>query len=67
MGNEQLEIMENKVPLPDMEWSIKRILRFMQTSKVEALLDFNSSYIRKEILHYDHNYSDNDSNSDSSL
>ena len=23
MSTEQLEIMENKIPLPDMEWSIK--------------------------------------------
>ena len=29
LANQHLDIMANKIPLPDMEWSIKRILKFI--------------------------------------
>ena len=50
MTSKQMEIMENKTPLPDMEWLIKKILRFIQSPKIDRLLDFNTSYIWKEIV-----------------
>ena len=67
MAREQLEIMEGKIPLPDMTWSIKRILRFIQTKKVENRLDLNLEHTRREIIYIEHNYSDEVSTSDSSL
>ena len=67
MAGEQLEIMENKIPLPDMSWSIKRVLRFLQTPKVELLMDLNTSHLKKEIIFLEHNFSDEVSSSDSSL
>ena len=33
MAREQLEIMEGKIPLPDMTWSIKRILHLIPITK----------------------------------
>ena len=62
MAHEQLEI-----PLPDMTWSIKRILHFIPTKKVENLLDLNSEHTRREIIYIEHNYFDEVSTSDSSL
>ena len=29
IATQKLQIMENKIPLPDVEWSVKRILRFI--------------------------------------
>ena len=51
MTNEQLEIMENKIPLPDMKWSTKRILRFIQAKKIESLMDPNTEHTQREIIY----------------
>ena len=67
MAEEQLEIMENKMPLPDMTWSIKLILKFIQTPKIEVLLDFNSVHNMREVVFIEHNFSEDSSNSDSTL
>ena len=47
MATEQFEILVNEIPLADMSWSIKRLLRFIQTTKIEKLLDLNTSLVKK--------------------
>ena len=41
--------MENKIPLPDMKWSIKWILRFIQLPQLDALKNYVQHGIHKEI------------------
>ena len=45
----------------------KKLLRFMQTSKIENLLDLNTSLVKKDIIFQDHTYADEGSFLDSSL
>ena len=43
--------MENKIPLPDMKGSIKRILRFIQLpSPLDALINYNTVYTKKDVI-----------------
>ena len=60
--------MHNKVPLPDMEWVIKQTLRFKQLPQLDALMNYNTIYTRKDIVYIEHNdSSDSCSSSNSSL
>ena len=43
-----------------MEWSIKQILRFIQLPQLDALMNYNTVYTRKDVVHIERNYS-NDS------
>ena len=46
-----IEIMENKIPLADMEWSIKQILRFIQLPQLDALINYDTVYTRKDVIY----------------
>ena len=68
LSGQQMDIMENKIPLPDMTWSIKRILKFIQLPQLDDLMNYNTTYTRKEIIYVDHDFEDSASTtSDSSL
>ena len=53
----QLDIMKNKIPLPDMPWSVKDINKFIQHPLIHALMTFDTQYNNREIEFIDHNYS----------
>ena len=57
LSTHHLEIMENKIPLPDMEWLIKPILRFIQLPRLDALMNWNTVYTRRYVMYFEHNYS----------
>ena len=58
LAAKQLSILDNKIPLPDLAWSIKKLMRFIQLPEVESLLDYDSEHVMKEIIYIEHNYSD---------
>ena len=60
----QLEILQNKIPLPDMTWSILRLLLVMQHPTIEDLLNPFNVIPGIDIIYQDHNHS---LSSDSSL
>ena len=63
-----VEIMENKIPLPDMEWSTKQIIWFIPLPQLDALMNFNMVHTRKNVMYIEYNYSsDLCSSSNSSL
>ena len=57
----QLEIMKNKIPLPDMKWSVKDINTFMQHPLIHSLMTYDTQYNNREIEYFDHNYPTDDS------
>ena len=52
----QMDIMRNKIPLPDMKWSVKDINTFIQHPLIHSLMTYDTQYSR-EIEYIDHNYS----------
>ena len=57
----QLEIMKNKIPLPDMTWSVKDINKFIHHPLIHSLMAYDTQYNIREIEYIDHNYSSDDS------
>ena len=57
----QLEIMNNKIPLPDMTWSVKEINAFIHHPLIHALMTYDTQYNRREIEYLEHNFSTDDS------
>ena len=53
----QLDIMKNKIPLPDMSWSVKDINKFIRHPLIHALMTYDTQYNNREIEFMDHNYS----------
>ena len=60
----QMDVMKNKIPLPDMSWSAKDINTFLQQPVIHTLTAYDTQYNTREIEYIDHNYS---SSEDSSL
>ena len=54
--------MKNKMPLPDMTWSVKDINTFIHHPTMHKLRMHNTNYIEREIEYIDHNDSSDDSN-----
>ena len=57
----QMEIMKNKIPLPDMTWSVKDINTFIENPLVHSLMTYDTRYNSREIEYIEHNYSSEDS------
>ena len=53
----QLDIMKNKIPLPDTTWSVKDMNTFIQ----HTLMINDTQYNNRDIKYIDHNYSSDDS------
>ena len=53
----QLNIMKNKIPLPDMSWSVKEINNFIHHPLVHSLMTYDTQYNHREIEYIEHNYS----------
>ena len=53
----QLNIMKNKIPLPDMTWSVKDINTFIQHLLIHSPTTFDTQYINIKIEYIEHNYS----------
>ena len=52
-----MDVMQNKIPLPDMTWSVQDINKFIQHPVVYLLMAYDTQYNSKEIEFIDHNYS----------
>ena len=59
----KLDILKNKVPLPDMSWSVKEINTFLHHPLIHLLLAYDTQYNSKVVKYIDHNYSSDDSTS----
>ena len=57
----QLDIMKNKIPLPDMTWSVKDINSFIHHPMIHSLMTYDTQYNTREIEFIEHNYSTDDS------
>ena len=57
----QIDIMKNKIPLPDMAWSVKDINTFIHHPLIHSLMTYDTQYNNREIEYIDHNYSSDDS------
>ena len=57
----QLDIMKNKIPLPDMIWSVKGINKFIHFPTIHKLMVYNTDYIEREIEYINNNCSSYDS------
>ena len=57
----QMDILRNKIPLPDMTWSVKDINSFMHHHVIHSLMTYDTHYNSREIEYIDHNYSSDDS------
>ena len=49
--------MENKIPLPDMSWSVIKINTFLRHPIIHSLMAYDTQYISREIEYIEHNYS----------
>ena len=58
----QMDIMQNKTPLPDMSWSVIGINKFLHHPTIHSVMAYNTQYITKDIEYIEHNYS-SDANS----
>ena len=56
-----MDIMKNKIPLPDMTWSVKDINKFIQYPLIHSLMTYGTQYNNREIAYIDNNYSSEDS------
>ena len=56
-----LDIMKNKIPPPDMTWSVKDINTFIQHPIIHSLMTYDTQYNNREIEYIDHKYSSDDS------
>ena len=45
----QMDILKNKIPLPDMTWSVKEINSFMQHHLIHPLMTYDMQYNNREI------------------
>ena len=52
-----MDIMKNKLPLPDMPWSVKDINTFIQHPLIHSLITYDTQYNNREIEYIDHSYS----------
>ena len=57
----QLDIMKNKIPLPDMTWSTKNITEFIQHPLIHSLMTYDTQYNERIIEYIEHNFSSDDS------
>ena len=57
----QMDIMKNKIPLPDMSWSVKDLNTFIQHPLIHSLMTYDTQYNDREIEYMEHNYSSDDS------
>ena len=53
----QMDIMKNRIPLPDMTWSVKVINKFIQHLLIHSLMTYDTQYNNRKIEYIDHNYS----------
>ena len=44
----QIDIMTNKIPLPDMSWSVKNINMFIHQPIIHSLMEYNTDYNIRE-------------------
>ena len=58
----QLDIMKNKIPLPDMTWSVKDINTFIRQPTIQKLMMHNADLNERLIEYIDPNYSSGGSN-----
>ena len=57
-----MDIMKNKIPVPDMTWSVKDINTFIHHPLIVlSLMAYDTQYNSREIEYIDHNYSSDDS------
>ena len=56
----QIDIMKNKIPLPEMSWSVKDINMFIHHPIIHSLMKYNTDYNIREIEYIEHNYSTDD-------
>ena len=56
-----MDIMKNKIPLPDMTWSVRDINTFIHHPLILSLMAYDTQYNSREIEYIDHNYSSDDS------
>ena len=57
----QMEIMKNKIPLPDMTWSVREINDFLHHPTIHSLTSYDTQYNEREIEFIEHNFSSDDS------
>ena len=57
----QMNIMKNKIPLPDMTWSVKDLNTFIRHPLIHSLMTYDTQYNNREIVYIDHDYSSDDS------
>ena len=57
----QIEIMKNKIPLPDMTWCVKDINTFIHHPLIHSLTTYDTQYNNREIEYMEHNYSSDSS------
>ena len=48
--------MKNKMPLPEMTWSVKDINTIIYPPTIHNLMMNNTDYIEREMEYIDHNY-----------
>ena len=59
----QMDIMKNRIPLPDMKWSVRDMNTFIQHPKIYQMKTYDTQYNNKEIEFMEHNYSSDASKS----
>ena len=59
----QMDILRNKIPLPDMTWSVKELNTFIHHSLIHSLMTYDTQYNNREIIYMEHNYSSDYSSS----
>ena len=50
----QRDILGDKLILPDSSWAIKRIMDFILSPRIEALLAHDTNYAEREIIFEEH-------------
>ena len=53
----QLDIVKNKILLPDMTWSVLDIIKFIQHPLIHSLMTYDTQYNNREIEYVERNYS----------
>ena len=53
----QLDIRQNKIPLPDMLWSVIKINKLLHHPIIHSLMTYDTQYISREIEYIENNYS----------
>ena len=57
----QMDIMKNKIPLPNMTWSVREVNTFIRHPLIHSLMTYNTQYNPREIEYIEHNYSSDSS------